>query len=115
MAKSSSCADDFEFADVGKRIQESRKKQGLTREQLSEKSGLAVQSLVKIESGSRNFRISSLKAISQALGLSSDYLLGLSEYNESDNILTLCSLLDPNGKNFIKHTILSYLEVNPRK
>ena len=45
MAKSSSCADDFEFADVGKRIQESRKKQGLTREQLSEKSGLAVQSL----------------------------------------------------------------------
>lgn len=115
MAKSSPNKDDLEFADVGKRVQESRRKQGLTREQLSEKSGLAVQSIVKIESGSRDFRISSLKAISQALGVSSDYLLGLTEYNEDDNILTVYSLLDSNGKSFIKNMILSYLETNPLK
>lgn len=113
MKKSSPTNVDSGVADVGKRVQENRKEQGMTREQLSERSGLAVQSIVKIESGTRDFRISSLKAISQALGLSSDYLLGLTEYNESENILTLYSMLDRNGKSFIKEIILSYLQTNP--
>ena len=95
MEKSSPQKNKTEIADVGKRILENRKKQGMTREQLSERSGLAVQSLVKIETGSRDFRISTLISLARGLGMSADYLLGLSECDDDDNVLVLNFYVGP--------------------
>lgn len=100
---------DVILSDIGARIQRYRIQNGFTREQLAEASGLSVQSIVKIESGARNFRILSLISIAQALSLSTDFLLGLSENDESENIQMLISMLNQDGKEFIKSVIQLYL------
>ena len=83
---------------IGNRFNSHRKSQGMTREQFAEKCGLSVQSVAKIESGTRNFRIQSLVSVSQVLGLSSDFLRGLSEINDDENFQLLLSRLDTEGK-----------------
>lgn len=100
---------DSTLANIGARVRQHRTQRGFTREQLAELSGLSVQSIVKIESGTRNFRILSLISISKALGLSADYLLGLSENDETQDILLLLSMMSPKGKRFIKDFIQLYL------
>lgn len=96
---------------IGKRIQKLRKDNDLTIERLAEKTGLSVQSICKIESGSRDFKVSSLIAISTALGVSTDYILGLSEYDENDNIICLLSELSPQKKAFIRGVIELVVEL----
>lgn len=95
---------------IGTRIQRHREQIGFTREKLAEESGLSVQSIVKVESGTRNFRILSLISISRALGLSTDYLLGLADYDDTLNIQLLLSVLDADGKAFIKDVIRLYIK-----
>jgi transcriptional regulator with XRE-family HTH domain len=103
---------DIVLASIGERIQKHREQAGFTREQLAEASGLSVQSIVKIESGKRNFRILSLISIARALGLSCDYLLGLSDNDDSQNVLVLLSMLPQDGQSFIKGVIQLYLQSN---
>lgn len=98
-------SNDTSLIRVGARIQELRKSKNLTIEQLAEKCNLSVQSICKIESGSRDFKVSSLTAISMALGVSSDYVLGLSKFSTEDNINCLVSALSPEGKEFIRGVI----------
>ena len=110
--KNSTDVCENEIYSVGKRIQHHRKEQGLTREQFAEKCGLSVQAIAMIESGSRNFRIQTLITISRVLGLSADYLLGLSDYDEDENILALLSTLQPGDKEFIKSVIKAYIRLD---
>ena len=95
---------------IGTRIQRHREQIGFTREKLAEESGLSVQSIVKVESGTRNFPILSLISIARALGLSTDYLLGLADYDDTLNIQLLLSVLDADGKAFIKDVIRLYIK-----
>ncbi len=100
------------LASIGARIQRNREQRGFSREKLAEASGLSVQSIVKIESGTRNFRILSLISIACALGVSTDSLLGLTNPDDLQNIQLLSSMLDSEGKAFIKGTIQLYLQFN---
>ena len=86
-------SNDTSLIKVGARIQELRKSKKLTIEQFAEECNLSVQSICKIESGSRDFKVSSLIAISMALGVSSDYVLGLSQFSTEENISCLLSAL----------------------
>lgn len=95
--------------EVGNRIHKLRREKGITLEKLAERSNLSVQSICKIESGERNIKISTLISLSQALGVSADYILGLSNYCEEDNIFRLISSLSPTGKEFIKGVVELYL------
>ena len=97
--------------EIGCRLKNKRKSLNYTREQLAEKTGLSVQTIDKIESGKRDIRISTLIALSKTLGVSTDYILGLSENNEADNFIILFSILDQDGKQFIEKVIHSYLEM----
>lgn len=101
--------DDYKLKEIGARIQKLRKEKGLTIEKLAESCNLSVQSICKIEAGIRNFKVQSLIAISQALGVSCDYILGLSPYNEDDNTYLLLASLSTKGKAFIKEIIKLYL------
>lgn len=101
--------DDSKLKEIGSRIQNLRKGKKLTIEKLAEKSNLSVQSICKIEAGTRNFKVQSLIAISQALGVSCDYILGLSSYSEDDNIVSLVASTSTSKKKFIKQFIELYL------
>ena len=61
--------------NVGKRIMARRKKMGLTQEALAEQSDVTTQFVSYAESGKRAMRPENLIKISNALGVSVDYLL----------------------------------------
>lgn len=100
----------FKGKEIGLRIQGLRKERGLTIEKLAESCNLSVQSICKIEAG-RNFKVQTLISISQALGVSSDYVLGLSSYKEDDNISFLLASLSDKGKLFVKEIIKLYIDL----
>lgn len=102
--------DNSKLKEIGARIQELRRRKELTVEKLAEQSNLSVQSICKIEAGTSNFKVLSLIAITQALGVSCDYVLGLSPYSEDDNIATLVASLSGKGKAFIKEIIKLYID-----
>ena len=60
---------------IGRRIMERRKKLGLTQEALAEKGEVTTQFVSYAESGKRAMRPENLMKISEALGVSADYLL----------------------------------------
>ena len=62
--------------ETGRRIMERRKKLGLTQEALAEKGEVTTQFVSYAESGKRAMRPENLMKISEALGVSADYLLG---------------------------------------
>ena len=61
--------------EIGKRIAARRKQLGLTQEALAEKGDMTTQFVSYAESGKRAMRPENLKKISEALGVSADYLL----------------------------------------
>ena len=65
----------FDQTEFGKRIQKIRKEKGLTQETLAERVGITTEYMRKIESGSRSCALNILFDISEALEVSTDYLL----------------------------------------
>ncbi len=61
---------------LGKRVWEARKKEKITREQLAEKINVSTRFLADVESGETGVSVSTLKALSEALFVSADYLIG---------------------------------------
>ena len=61
--------------EIGKRILDRRKQLGLTQEALAEKAEVTTQFVSYAESGKRAMRPENLLKISEALGVSADYLL----------------------------------------
>ena len=61
--------------EIGKRILDRRKQLGLTQEALPEKAEVTTQFVSYAESGKRAMRPENLLKISEALGVSADYLL----------------------------------------
>lgn len=66
---------DLCLQEIGQRIVDRRKKLGLTQEALAEKGDMTTQFVSYAESGKRAMRPENLKKISDALGVSADYLL----------------------------------------
>lgn len=66
---------DLFLQEIGQRISERRKKLGLTQEALAEKGDVTTQFVSYAESGKRAMRPENLKKLSDALGVSTDYLL----------------------------------------
>jgi len=62
--------------DIGDRLRKVRKQQNLTAKQLSEKSGVPVKTIYRIETGEvKDPRLSSLEPLIKALNCSADELL----------------------------------------
>lgn len=61
--------------EIGERIMNIREAMGLTREALAEHAHLSGKFLYEIETGKKSFSIDTLKKISKALDVSSDYIL----------------------------------------
>lgn len=74
------------LAEVGRRIQDKRKAQRLSQEELAERSELSKQTVSRAENGQRDLGSSNLAKIAQALGVSTDYLL-TGKYTDVDVLL----------------------------
>lgn len=61
--------------EIGLRIQEIRKEQNMTREELAEKAEISTKFLYEVEIGKKGLSAESVYKISQALSVSCDYLL----------------------------------------
>ena len=66
---------ELDLLEMGQRITELRKKLGLTQEALAEKGDMTTQFVSYAEAGKRAMRAENLLKVSQALGVSADYLL----------------------------------------
>lgn len=64
--------EDKHLAAFGKRVALLRRKQGLTQEQLSDRTGLAVDSIGAIEQGRRWARLTTLHVLAKGLGVKVD-------------------------------------------
>lgn len=67
---------NIDFSEVGRRIRAARQHKGVTAEQLSEKVGLASESLRHIENASSYPSLQTLYRIALVLNVSMDYLTG---------------------------------------
>ena len=75
--------------EIGLRIQETRKKQNMTRENLADKAEISTKFLYEVEIGKKGLSAESVLKISRALSVSSDYLLtgeGKSKHSKLDNL-----------------------------
>ena len=70
---------------MGQRIASARKAKNLTQEQLAELSGVSYQTISSAELDKKSLRAENIIKISQALGVSTDYLL-TGNRNEKDYI-----------------------------
>jgi DNA-binding XRE family transcriptional regulator len=69
-------ADDTERRIAGARLRTVREGLGLSQLELSRRSGIAQESLSRIETGRRDPRLGTLQRLARGLGLSLDQLMG---------------------------------------
>ena len=77
--------------ELSKQIKNLRIKKGYSQEELSEKSGLSLRTIQRIEKGENEPRGDSLKRLSTAFNVSPDDLLNR-QLNEDNNILVIMSV-----------------------
>ena len=77
--------------EMGTRIMELRKDKGYSREKLAELVGISSKFLYEIEIRKTGFSVNTLRGISQALDISSDYILFGKDNNVIDNTKNLLS------------------------
>ncbi|MDO4333577.1 MAG: helix-turn-helix transcriptional regulator [Eubacteriales bacterium] len=83
--------------ELGRRIREYRRINGLTQEQLANQLGICSRSVIALERGTGNPRLDILQKITRNLGISLDSLLmeqkpsGNSKYRQLVQELSLCT------------------------
>lgn len=70
---------------VGSRIRNARIALGLTQEELGEKLHLSKSTICCYEKNNRGISIETLIALTEVLGVTTDYLLGIDSYVESQD------------------------------
>ena len=92
---------------LGERIRLARKANKLTREKLAELIEVSPRFLAEVESGKVGVSLQTLKNISIALSVSSDYLLGLDDekINQLDIIRNQLTKVDEKYYNLISEII----------
>ena len=83
---------DTKITEVGKRISELRQERGYTREKLAEMSEISTQFLADIEKGRKSMTVATLRQISAALHISTDYIVNGTV--PSDDNFFIISILD---------------------
>lgn len=108
--------------DIGQNIKRIRKEKGLTQRKLGELCGINEANIRKYELGGANPKIETIQKIALALGVSTDYLRGYSEYKEAliKNNPALKAfnseeLKSGLGKDLLDHIELEYLNITEDK
>lgn len=96
---------------LGQRIREERQKLNLTQEKLSETINVTTTYIGQIERGERRPTLDTLIKISNALGVSIDYLLRESITPASDNLMNLWIQLTHDLSDDEKEMIIDLIKV----
>ena len=97
---------------IGKRIQNRRKQQGYTQEQLADMMNVSIQMVSNLERGNKAIRIDNLINLCQILDISSDYILtGKETLDDFSALATRISQLPDKDKKMIK-MLVEYCCVN---
>lgn len=81
---------EVDLNGIGKRIQNRRKQQGYTQEQLAEMMNVSIQMVSNLERGNKAIRIDNLINLSQILKISTDYILTGKATADDNESLTSC-------------------------
>lgn len=100
------------LAEIGARISEHRKAEGLTIDSFADRCGISEQTVKEIEKGSRDFRIQTLASIISVLGVSSDYILGRVKKNKRADFMTLISELADDEFDTLEALVKLYIQRN---
>lgn len=95
---------------VGRRISASRQEKDILAETVAEDAGIALQTLSNIEGGKRACKTTTIYGICKSIGVSSDYVLGLSEPDAYGDILLLLQQLDSKEIPVVENLIRSLLD-----
>lgn len=98
----------MDYVDLGKRVRKQRQLIGLTQQELAERIGVSTSFVGHVERGTRKASLETLVALSNALGVSVDYLLAGSLQSDPDEEDASASM-DPNRRLVIRE-ILSTLQ-----
>ncbi|MDO4833054.1 MAG: helix-turn-helix transcriptional regulator [Clostridia bacterium] len=102
---------DKTLSNMGKRIVEKRKQLGLFQEELAEKAGITVQMLSTAERGAKGMRPINLWKISDALGVSTDYLLkGIISEIDDINLINKISDLPNRQRSALENIIDNFID-----
>ena len=97
--------------EVGKRITELRQQRGYTREKLSELAEVSVQFLADIEKGRKSMTIATLKRISSALLVTTDYLVnGNTTSDDNSQIISILNTLSEKNKKQAEKILTAFAE-----
>lgn len=98
---------------LGNRIKQVRKQQKITRETLSEKIDVSSRFMADVESGKAGVSLSTLKKLCKALGVSADFLLGITQQVEPSNyleqIITRLNQLDPQYLPYANDLLMTFI------
>lgn len=97
--------------EVGARITELRKQRGYTREKLSELADVSVQFLADIEKGRKSMTVATLKRISAALLVPTDYIVnGTTGNSDNDGIVSILNTLSDKNKKQAEKILTAFAE-----
>ncbi|MEG2929401.1 MAG: helix-turn-helix transcriptional regulator [Oscillospiraceae bacterium] len=90
---------------IGDNVRFMRLKRKLTLEELATISNIGVQTLKQIERGRTDCYVSTLVNIANALGTSTEYLVGNCSLDSPENLLYVFNLLSEEKRNFTENLI----------
>ena len=96
--------------EVGKRITELRLDRGYTREKLSELADVSVQFLADIDKGRKSMTVATLRKISAALLVSTDYIVNGTESDENFAINSILNTLSHKNKKHAEKILTAFAE-----
>lgn len=102
---------DIDNAVVGKRIFDTRKCRGYTREKMSELADVSVQFLADIEKGRKSMTVATLRRIAAALNVTADYIInGTEPFSENACINKILAALSPYQREQAEKLLLLFAE-----
>lgn len=103
----------FDLRDIGNRMFQIRKKEGLTQAEVAELSGLSDRTYAEIERGSVNMRLQSFLRICEALRVSPDEILTKEQEKAAlrqEEVIERLSACPPNAKETALQLLTVYLK-----
>ena len=97
---------------VGSRITKLRKNRGYTREVLAERANISVQFLSDIEKDKKSMTINTLRKLSKALFVTTDYIVN---GDESDELKAMLNAMSIENKKFAIKLLEVFIESTERK
>ena len=94
---------EVDLNGIGKRIQNRRKQQGYTQEQLAEMMNVSIQMVSNLERGNKAIRIDNLINLSRILDISTDYILtGKATADDNEALTARIAQLPPKDRKMVE-------------